>query len=66
MLSDEYITLAASSVPPLGQALSSVDINEDMIAKALLKIKTSYNLGPNGTPLAILTELETRTHVPCS
>ncbi|XP_062704080.1 uncharacterized protein LOC134286481 [Aedes albopictus] len=49
-LDDNNVTLAASTVPHFGQSLSSVDIDENMIARASVKLKTSHNPGPDGIP----------------
>ncbi|XP_062713819.1 uncharacterized protein LOC134290655 [Aedes albopictus] len=49
-LNDNNVALAASTVPHFGQSLSSVDIDENMIARASVKLKTSHNPGPDGIP----------------
>ncbi|XP_062542037.1 uncharacterized protein LOC134210028 [Armigeres subalbatus] len=52
-LSEDQIRNAMSSVPISGQAMSMVDINVEIVREAALKLRASYNPGPDG----ILAEL---------
>ncbi|XP_065094875.1 uncharacterized protein LOC135715619 [Ochlerotatus camptorhynchus] len=53
-LSDDHARLAASYVPHSGQTMCRSDINPEMFFRASSRLKSSYNPGPDGIPLAFL------------
>ncbi|XP_053698743.1 uncharacterized protein LOC128745690 [Sabethes cyaneus] len=60
VLSADRVALAANNVPIYGHTLGAIDINVDMISKAVTMLKSSFNLGPYGVPSVFL-----KSHIDC-